>query len=30
MEEYMNIDKLMWMMINKMKGYLKDDQLGLK
>lgn len=26
----MNINKLMQMIINKMKGYLKDDQLGFK
>lgn len=30
MERYMNINKLMRMIINKMKGYLKDDQLGFK
>lgn len=30
MEWYMNINKLMRMIINKMKGYLKDDQLGFK
>lgn len=30
MERYMNINKLMQMIINKMKGYLKDDQLGFK
>lgn len=30
MEGFMNIDKLMQMIINKIKGYLKDDQLGFK
>lgn len=30
MKRYMKINKLMRMIINKMKGYLKDDQLGFK